>query len=228
MTQQAEINETKKQEEKKKYSPIVFVNSPVAEVYMDNIMKKSLNEKLKIPFVVALIGILVLIVGMFLPYMTAVGKLAAYIEKYPDSVEIEEFDMTASDLKDIPMMYMGRIAASAYNEEEGILFHVIVIVFAFLSVLTALFVLLKKPIGVMIFGLITCGSFTVLNLATKADFFGADKYAWGIGYHVIRVALGVVFVTAIWMLIKKIIAKREYKAIPVAEPVIPAAEAPAE
>ena len=35
MTQQAEINETKKQEEKKKYSPIVFVNSPVAEPKYD-------------------------------------------------------------------------------------------------------------------------------------------------------------------------------------------------
>ena len=87
---------------------------------MDKTAKKTLNEKLKLPFIVALIGVLVLVIGMFLPYMTAVGELAEYIEKYPDNIEIEEFDMTASDLKDIPMMSMGRIAASAYNEEEGI------------------------------------------------------------------------------------------------------------
>lgn len=183
---------------------------------MDNNMKKSLNEKLKLPFIVALIGILILIVGMFLPYMTAVGELAEYIEKYPDSIEIEEFDMTASDLKDIPMVFMGRIAASAYNEEEGILFNVIVVVFASLSALTALFVLLKKPIAVMIFELIAFGSFTVLNMATKADFFGADKYAWGIGYYAIVIAFAVVFASAIWMLAKKIAAKKELKAeIPV-------------
>ena len=59
--------------------------------------------------------------------MTTVGELAEYIEKYPNNIEIEEFDMTASDLKDIPMMSMDRIAASAYNKEEGILFNVIVL-----------------------------------------------------------------------------------------------------
>ena len=183
---------------------------------MDKTAKKTLNEKLKLPFIVALIGVLVLVIGMFLPYMTAVGELAEYIEKYPDNIEIEEFDMTASDLKDIPMMSMGRIAASAYNEEEGILFNVIVIVFASLSALTALFVILKKPIAVMIFELIAFGSFTVLNMATKADFFGVDKYAWGIGYYAIVIAFAVVFASAIWMLVKKITAKKELKAeIPV-------------
>ena len=179
---------------------------------MDKNMKKSLNEKLKLPFVVVLIGVLILIVGMFLPYMTAVGELAEYIEKYPDSIEIEEFDLTAIDLKDIPMMLMGRIAASAYNEEEGILFNVIVIVFASLAALTALFVILKKPIAVMIFELIAFGSFTVLNMATKADFFGADKYAWGVGYYAIVIAFAIVFAGAIWMLVKKIAAKKELKA----------------
>lgn len=178
---------------------------------MDKNMKKSLNEKLKLPFVVVLIGVLILIVGMFLPYMTAVGELAEYIEKYPDNIEIEEFDMTASDLKDIPMMLMGRIAASAYNEEEGILFNIIVIVFASLSALTALLVILKKPIAVMIFELIAFGSFTILNMATKADFFGADKYAWGIGYYAIVIAFVIVFAGAIWMLVKKIAAKKELK-----------------
>ena len=178
---------------------------------MDKIAKKTLNEKLKLPFVVMLIGVLILIVGMFLPYMTAVGELAEYIEKYPDSIEIKEFDMTASDLKDIPMMSMGRIAASAYNEEEGILFNVIVIVFASLSALTALFAMLRKPIAVMIFELIAFGSFTVLNMATKADFLGADKYAWGIGYYAIIIAFAIVFASAIWMLVKKIAAKKEMK-----------------
>ena len=178
---------------------------------MDKVMKKSLNKRLKLPFVVVLIGVLILIAGMFLPHMTATGELAEYIEKYPDRIEIEEFDMTASDLKNIPMVLMGRIAASAYNEEEGILFNVIVIVFASLSALTALFVILKKPIAVMIFELITCGSFAVLNLATTADFFSADKYARGIGYYAIVLAFVIVFAGAIWMLVKKIAAKKELK-----------------
>ena len=185
---------------------------------MDKITRKSLNEKLKLPFIVVLIGVLLLIVGMFLPYMTAVGGLAEYIEKYPDSIEIEEFDMTASDLKDIPMMLMGRIAASAYNKEEGTLFNVIVIVFASLSVLMALFAILKKPIAVMIFELITFGSFAVLNLATNADFIGSDKYAWGKGYYASIIAFAIVFAGAVWMFIKKIITKKELKVQAIAQP----------
>ena len=185
---------------------------------MDKIAKKTINKKLKLPFVVVLIGVLILIVGMFLPYMTASGKTAEYIEKYPDSIEIEEYDMTASELKDIPMMFMGRVAASAYNEEEGILFNAIVIAFASLSALTTLFVLLKKPIAVIIFELITCGSFAVLNLATNVDFIGLDKYAWGIGYYVILSAFAIVFFGAIWMLVKKIITKKELKIQAIAQP----------
>ena len=179
---------------------------------MDKLAKKTLNKQLKLPAVVALIGVLILIVGMFLPYMTADGKLAEYIEKYPDSIEIKEFDMTASDLKDIPMTLMGKVAGSAYNEEEGILFNVIVIAFASLAVLTALFVILKKPIAVMIFELITCGSFAVLNLATNADFIDSDKYAWGMGKYAIIIAFAIVFISAFWMLVKKIAVRRELKA----------------
>lgn len=178
---------------------------------MDKLTRQALNKKLLLPFIVSLIGVLIIVIALFLPYMTAIGELAEYIKKYPDSIEIEEFDMTASDLKDIPMMSMGRIAASAYSEEEGILFNVIVIVFASLSALTALFVILKKPIAVMIFELIAFGSFTVLNMATKADFFGADKYAWGIGYYAIVIAFAIVFAGAIWMLLKKIATKKELK-----------------
>lgn len=147
--------------------------------------------------------------------MTADGKLAEYIEMYPDSVKIKEFDMTASDLKDIPMTLMGKVAGSAYNEEEeeeGILFNVIVIAFASLAVLTALFVILKKPIAVMIFELITCGSFAALNLATNADFIDSDKYAWGMGKYAIIIAFAIVFISAFWMLVKKIAVRRELKA----------------
>ena len=46
---------------------------------MDKVMKKSLNKRLKLPFIVVLVGVLILIAGMFLPHMTATGELAEYI-----------------------------------------------------------------------------------------------------------------------------------------------------
>lgn len=195
---------------------------------MDKIAKKTLNEKLKLPFIVALIGVLILVVGMFLPYITAVGEMGEYIEKYPDKIEIKDLELTASDLKDIPVISVSQIITGIYGEDDGAIANVIVMIFGGFLVLTALFVILKKPIAIMIFDLLAFGSFSFLNFAMKEDFISPDKYAWGIGYHVIQAAIAVVFVAAIWILVKKIIAKRELKALPISEPVAPVVETPAE
>lgn len=195
---------------------------------MDKIAKKTLNEKLKLPFIVALIGVLILVIGMFLPYITAVGEMGEYIEKNPDRIEIEDLELTAGDLKDIPVISVSQIITGIYGENDGAIANIIVMVFGGCLVLTALFVILKKPIAIMIFDLLAFGSFSFLNFAMKEDFIDPDKYAWSIGYHVIQVVIAVVFVAAIWMLVKKIIAKRELKAMSIAEPVAPAAETPAE
>ena len=195
---------------------------------MDKIAKKTLNEKLKFPFVVALIGVLILVVGMFLPYITAVGEMGEYIEKYPDRIEIEDLELTASDLKDIPVISVSQIISGIYGEDDGALANVIVFTFCGFIALTALFVVLKKPIAVMIFELLAYGVFAFLSAYMKEDFIDPDKYAWGIGYTVIQIAIAVVFAAAVWMLVKKIIAKRELKAAPIAEPATPVAETPAE
>lgn len=195
---------------------------------MDKIAKKTLNEKLKLPFIVALIGVLILVVGLFLPYITAAGEMAEYIENNPDRIEIKDLGLTAGDLKDIPVISVSQIITGIYGEDDGAIANVIVMIFGGFLALTALFVILKKPIAVIIFNLLTYGVFAFLSAYMKEDFIDSDKYAWGIGYAIIQVAVAVVFVAAIWMLVKKIIAKRELKAMPIAEPVAPVAETPAE
>ena len=195
---------------------------------MDKITKKTLNEKLKVPFIVALTGVLILVVGMFLPYITAVGEMGEYIEKYPDRIEIEDLELTAGDLKDIPVISISQIITGIYGEDDGAIANVIVIAFCGFVTLTALFVILKKPIAVMISELLAYGVFAFLSTYMKEDFIDPDKYAWSIGYTIIQIAFAVVFVVAIWMLVKKIIAKQELKAMPIAKPVVPVAETPAE
>lgn len=179
---------------------------------MDKIAKKTLNEKLKIPFVVALIGVLILLVGMFLPYMTAVGDMAEYIEKNPDRVEIKDLDLTASDLKDIPVVSVSQLVTGVYGEDDGVIANVIVMVFGGFLVLTALFTILKKPIAVMIFDLFSCGTLAFLNFLMNEDFIDPNKYAWGIGYYAIVIAFAIIFAGAIWMLVKKIVVKKNLKA----------------
>lgn len=175
---------------------------------MDKSAKKILNERLKFPVIVVLIGVLVLIIGIVLPYISATGERAEYIEDHPDVIVIQEYDMTASDLKNISLMMLGKIAASAYGEDEGILFNVIIATIASFSILTALFVILKKPIAVMIFDLITYGIYSLLNLITKEAFLGVGYYTWGIGCYITMIAFAIILAGAILMLVKRIIAKK--------------------
>lgn len=184
---------------------------------MNKTEKQELNRKVMIPFLVMVIGIVVMIIGMFLPYMTAVGDMAEYIEAYPDRVEIEELDLTAGDLANIPVISVSKIITGVYGEDDGAIANVIVLVFGGFLALTALFVVLKKPIPAMIFDLLTCGVFAFLNFLMNEDFIDPDKYAWGIGYYVILIAVAAVFAGAVWMLIKKSMVKREFKAAAVVQ-----------
>lgn len=185
---------------------------------MDKIAKQTLNKRLTIPFVVTLIGVLLIIVGLFLPYMTAVGEMAEYIENNPDRIEIKDLNLTASDLADISILSVNKLITGVYGEDDGEIANIIVMVLGGFLAMTMLFTLLKKPIAVMIFDLFTCGTFFFLGFLMKEDFITADTYAWGIGYYAFLISAVVVFAAAIWMLVKKISVKKELKAVAIAQP----------
>ena len=169
------------------------------------------KPKITHPFIATLIGVLIMVIALFLPYMTAVGDMAEYIEKYPDRVEIESLEMTASDLANIPIISVSNIITGVYGEDDGQIANIIVMVFGGCLALTALFAILKKPIAVMIFDLLAGGVFFFLNFLMKEDFISADKYAWGIGYYAILIAAIAIFAGAIWLLVTKVSLKREAK-----------------
>lgn len=173
----------------------------------------SERKKTKIthPFIATLIGVLIMVIALFLPYMSAVGDMAEYIEKYPDRVEIESLEMTASDLANVPIISVSKIITGVYGEDDGQIANIIVMVFGGCLALTALFAIFKKPIAVMIFDLLTGGVFFFLNFLMKEDFISADKYAWGIGYYAILIAAIAIFAGAIWLLVTKVSLKREAK-----------------
>ncbi len=180
-----------------------------------NVLEQNQERRntLFLPFLIALIGVLIMGVSLFLPYMTAVGDIAEYIEQYPDRVEIEDLELTASDLANIPVVSVSNIITGVYGEDDGTIANVIVLVFGGLLVLTALFVILKKPIAVMIFDLLAGGVFFFLNFLMKEDFIAADKYAWGIGYYATMIAAVVIFAGAVYLLVEKIKVKKQKKVL---------------
>lgn len=195
---------------------------------MEYSAKKNLSRKLTVPFIVALIGVLAMIIGTFLPYITATGQIAQYIEQNPDRIENEELGLTAQDLKNIPLLSVSKVITAAYGEKDGELANVILWVFGGFLVLAALFTVLKKPVAIMIFDLLTCGTFSILCYLLKPVLICADKYAWSIGYYTIVTAIAVVFSGAVWMLVKKINIKKQLKLMSVCAGDETAAETPSE
>ncbi len=169
------------------------------------------ETKTSLPFVIAVIGVLFMIVALFLPYITAVGDMAEYIDKYPDVIEVESLNITARDMEKASFVTVSKIINAAYGEDDAAVAKVIVFLFCGLFALTALFVILKKHIAVIVFNLLTCGVFFFLNSLMKSDFIGENKYGWGVGYYVILIAAVAIFAGAIWLLVTKATLKREAK-----------------
>lgn len=173
-------------------------------------MKKllSLNNTLLIPWVVALIGILILTISIFLPYMTADGELSDYINTHSDVIAIEDSDVTLGDFQNVPFLSVSKLVKSIWGEGDAEITDIFLIVLGVFAILITLFVLFKKPILAMICDILTCGTFLFLN-ALLEDLIGNDKYLLGIGYYAILFALIVIFIGSILMLIFKIIQKKQ-------------------
>lgn len=169
------------------------------------------ETKTSLPFVIAVIGVLFMIVALFLPYITAVGDMAEYVDKYPDVIEVESLNMTARDMEKASFVTVSKIINAAYGEDDAAVAKVIVFLFCGLFALTALFVILKKHIAVIVFNLLTCGVFFFLNSLMKSDFIGENKYGWGIGYYLVLFAAIAIFVGTIWFFVIKIGQKRHEK-----------------
>ena len=62
-------------------------------------------------------------------------------------------------MKDISVVSVSKLITGVYGEDDGTIANIIVMVFGGFLALTALFVILKKPIAAVIFNLLTYGTF---------------------------------------------------------------------
>ena len=107
------------------------------------------NHKLKLPFILTLASVLIMSIALFLPYLTAVGDMAEYIEKYPDRIEVESLGLTASDLKNVPLISAGSIVTGVYGEEDGEIANGIVLALVVALAITTMFTFFKNIIAVI-------------------------------------------------------------------------------
>ena len=179
--------------------------------------QKTLNKRLLIPMLIALVGAILMTTAVFMPYSVAIGDRAEYIEKYPDEVVFDEISLTAKDMMSISMVKYAHIyntLSESYwgSKDAGIFSVVIVSLIGGFSLLAVLFSAVKKPIAIIIFDVLAFAVFCIQNLDfTERGVIPSSSYDWGIGYYVFFGAAAVALIGAVWMLVKKIIIKRQLK-----------------
>lgn len=175
------------------------------------------------PSILAMVGAFLMIACIFLPYSTVNAERAEWIEQHPDTVMIEKMDLTAAEVKQISLVQYARIY-HAISEEywHDSAYGMFYIAFAVLigggALLALLFSFWRKPIGAIFFGALSCGGFQIMNLDfTWRGVIPGKYYDWGMTHTLFPIAVGLFVIGAVWMLVKKIIVKKQLKATPPVE-----------
>lgn len=180
--------------------------------------KQSERKKnpLLIPFVIALIGVLLLIATLFLPFASATKEYREHLQKYSEEMYDEEINMTNGDAVNISLFEFGKMYAAAANlgfeKSIAITCLVIIAMFALFVILTTLFAVLKKPIVTLIFDFLSFSIFLLIKWDFKdRGVLPSSRYDWGFAEFVCYIGFTVVVVGAVLMLVAKIKAKHQSK-----------------
>lgn len=185
---------------------------------MNKIDRNTIKKELLIPFIVTFAAALLMVCCVFLPYATATEHRAEIIDDYPDAVVFADIDLTAKDMKNVSMVKYAYIYTALSQQfwndpAAGILYAVLVGLIGGFSLAAALFALGRKPIPTVIFAGLAWGVFALLNKDfTSRGVIPSDSYDWGLAHTVFPIAAVIVLIGAIWMLVKKILIKKQRNA----------------
>ncbi|GAB5081769.1 hypothetical protein Osc1_09420 [Hominimerdicola sp. 21CYCFAH17_S] len=175
------------------------------------------DKTLLYPALDAIVGAFLMIITLFVPFASANDDYSERLMSYPDSVYSEEADMKNEDAVHISLIEFIKIDSAAIKtglyEETAIANMVVIIAFALFSVLTLLFSVIKKPIAILIFNII---SFAIMQFI-RFDFedrgvIPSSSYNWGIASIICYIGITISVIGAVLLLIAKIKSKRSIKA----------------
>lgn len=152
-------------------------------------MKTKIKKNTKTPMLAALLCVLLLIVSMFLPYMT---------------VE-EDFRELAEAMEQDPSLSLYDFAVT-YLEQNEPAFPTVLGILMGLTVLAALFAIFRKPVLVMLFDIMTTGLAVLIHAIFAQSTRG---YAMSIADPLIFTACAGLLISAVWMLAAKVKTKKK-------------------
>ena len=183
-----------------------------------------------VSFLAMLIGSIMLIITLFVPFASATDDHREYLEKYANTVSIEELDITNEQLLDVSLFKFARIysALSGMEISRDISISCIAMisvflimglsseisVFAFFALLTLLFSILRKAIPVIIFDLLTFVVFRIIQWDFEdRGVISNSKYDGGIALYIGYIGVVIVMAGAVTLLVMKIKNKKQRKVL---------------
>lgn len=168
--------------------------------------KNNTKNNLLISFIIALIGSLLIVANIFLPFVSATEDFGAVLEKAGDEVVNTVTDMTAEDAISVSLMEYSD--AFAREDSEVTLDMVLLIAFALFGVLAVIFTFIKKPIPVIIFSILSFIPYYLFNFdVNDRNILESSTYETSIAYYLIPIAIVIAIGGAIFMFIVKRKAK---------------------
>lgn len=165
------------------------------------------TKLMRYPVLITIIGLVLMLLMLFLPFASATEDYKEKLLKY------EEIGMTNGEAVNISLFEFGKMYVEAANQgmhkEISIACIVIISLFAGFAVLTLLLCLCKKSIGIIIFDLLTIGTFKIICFDFEdRGVLPSSSFDWGIVNWMVYVIGILVFAGAIWLFVEKKKAKK--------------------
>ena len=166
------------------------------------------SSTVKVPFLITLIGAILLLAMILLPYASAKGDYKEYLKNAPNDYYVSEIKMTNAAAVNISMLEYGRIyaetARQGVHKEISIICIVLIALFAFFSLLTLLMSLLKKAVGIIIFDFLALAIFWLMHFDyADRGALPTDSYGWGMVNYVTYIIGIAVAIGAAWLFVEK-------------------------
>ena len=127
----------------------------------------------------------------------------------------EEIEMAAGEVVNISMVEYASLYSKMSeqlfgNSGFGVFYAVLVVLIGLFAALTVVFSVIKKPIPVIVFSVLSFAVFSIQNWDyTDRGVIPSDSYNWGLAYYIFYVAFVLLIGGAVWLIVAKAKSKKQ-------------------
>lgn len=178
-------------------------------------MKFKLSDKrILVPFLIALLGTLVMAISVFMPYATAIGEYKEALETATNAIFDSKLGISVESVKDVSLYEFANIynadSQNIFGNGDGVVYIVIIAFIGCFALLGTIFAFFKKATPIIVFTMLSFLVFVFNNYDfSLRGVVPSKSYAYGFGYYVFYIATVLALAGAILLIIAKHKIKKE-------------------